>query len=55
MNGQRIKLLRKRFIELYGSVEDENVKLFRKFKKVFNKKTKVVTITKELFEEILES
>lgn len=50
MNGQRTKLLKKKFIELYGAIEKENVKLFKTFKKRFSRNIKINSITKELFE-----
>jgi hypothetical protein len=50
MNGQRVKLLKKKFVELYGTVNSENITKYRRFKRVFAKKVKISTITKEMFE-----
>lgn len=50
MNGQRAKSLKRKFIELYGTITEDNIKLYRNFKRVFRKNTPVNQITKIMFE-----
>ena len=55
MNSQRIKLLRKRYIELFGNLTDKAK--YRRFKRRFQKsalnkgqRVEIKDITKEMFE-----